>query len=120
MLGDRLARHGSQVWLVNTGWTGGPYGVGRRIDIADTRAMVRAALSGELTSVPTYHHEIFGLDVPEHVPGVPDEILQPEQTWNDPETYRQQAQKLARMFAENFSQNFAGAVSPEVEAAGPH
>jgi phosphoenolpyruvate carboxykinase (ATP) len=120
MLGEKLARHGSQVWLVNTGWTGGPYGLGHRIDIAGTRAMVHAALNGELDSAPTRRDPIFGLDVPEHVPGVPDTMLTPRATWSDLATYDRQARKLAGMFEENFSANFASQVSPEITAAGPH
>jgi phosphoenolpyruvate carboxykinase (ATP) len=120
MLGERLARHGSAVWLINTGWTGGPHGVGHRIDIAGTRAMVRAALNGELDDVPMRRDPIFGLDVPQHVHGVPDEILDPRGTWSDPDAYESQARKLAVMFEENFTTNFAAHVAPEIAAAGPH
>jgi phosphoenolpyruvate carboxykinase (ATP) len=120
MLGERLERHGSAVWLINTGWTGGPYGVGHRIDIAGTRAMVRAALNGELDDAPMRRDPIFGLDVPRHVPGVPDEVLDPRGTWTDHDAYEAQARKLAAMFEENFTANFAGHVSPAIAAAGPH
>ncbi len=119
MLGERLQQHGSKVWLINTGWTGGPYGTGNRINIADTRAIVRAALTGALDTVPTYHDQIFGLDVPGHVPGVPDEILRPRDTWQDPEAYDRQARRLAQLFRENFSANFAGQVPEGIEASGP-
>ncbi|HZU14245.1 MAG TPA: phosphoenolpyruvate carboxykinase (ATP) [Chloroflexota bacterium] len=119
MLGERLRRYRSTVWLINTGWTGGPYGEGRRIDIAATRAMVRAALDGSLQNVPTYRDEHFGLSVPEHVPGVPGEILHPRETWDDPAAYDRQAAKLAGMFRENFSKNFADQVPESVTAAGP-
>jgi phosphoenolpyruvate carboxykinase (ATP) len=119
MLGEKLRKHGSQVWLINTGWTGGPYGTGSRINIADTRALVRAALNGSLADVPTYRDEIFGLDVPEHVAGVADEVLHPRMTWQDKAGYDAQARKLAAMFEENFNANFRADVSEEVASAGP-
>lgn len=119
MLGEKLERHGSNVWLINTGWTGGAYGTGSRIDIEQTRAMVRAALNGELKHVPTYHDEVFGLNVPQSVPGVSDEVLHPRDTWQDQDGYDRQARALAVMFADNFSQNFAGSVPERIAAAGP-
>ena len=119
MLGERLQKHGSKVWLINTGWTGGPYGTGSRISIDDTRAMVRAALNGELDDVPTHTDPIFGLHVPEHVQGVDSSILQPQNTWPDPQAYEQQARKLAGMFADNFSTNFSDHVASEIATAGP-
>jgi phosphoenolpyruvate carboxykinase (ATP) len=119
MLGERLERHGSRVWLINTGWTGGPYGTGSRINIADTRTIVRAVLTGVLDSVPTYRDETFGLDVPQHVPGVPDEVLHPRQTWQDQAGYDVQARRLAQLFRENFETNFAGQVSEGIKASGP-
>jgi ATP-dependent phosphoenolpyruvate carboxykinase len=106
-------------WLVNTGWTGGPYGTGHRIDIASTRAMVRAALNGELDDVQCRCEPIFALDVPERVPGVEDQILRPRDTWPNAEAYERQARRLASMFTENFSNNFAGHVSKEIAEAGP-
>jgi phosphoenolpyruvate carboxykinase (ATP) len=120
MLGDKLAKHRSNVWLINTGWTGGPYGTGSRIDIASTRAIVRAALDGKLEGVPTRRDAIFGLDVPQHVPGVPDSLLDPRATWADQAAYERQARKLAAMFEENFSNEFNGHVSTEIASAGPH
>lgn len=117
MLGELLREHKSRVWLVNTGWSGGPYGVGKRMKLSYTRAMVRAALSGELDSVPTTTDPIFGLHVPQHVPGVPDEVLNPRGTWSDPAEYDAQAHRLAGMFRKNFEQ-FSG--EPEaVKNAGP-
>ncbi len=118
MLGQRILEHGSQVWLVNTGWTGGPYGVGHRMKIAYTRAMVRAALDGALSDVPTQTDPIFGFEVPLSCPGVPDEVLNPRNTWPDPAAYDAQAKKLARMFQKNFEQ-YADVAAPEVKAAGP-
>jgi phosphoenolpyruvate carboxykinase (ATP) len=118
MLGDRIERHRSQVWLVNTGWTGGQYGVGQRMKIGYTRAMVRAALNGTLAEVPTEPDRIFGVAVPIRCPGVPSEVLTPRNTWASPSAYDTQAASLARMFAENFEQ-FAELVPPEVRSAGP-
>ena len=117
-LGERIAKHGSQVWLINTGWTGGPHGVGSRMKIAYTRAMIRAALSGQLDKVAYQRHPVFNIEVPTSVPGVPAEVLDPRGTWSDPAAYDAQAAKLARMFVENFKTNFADA-DPKVAAAGP-
>jgi phosphoenolpyruvate carboxykinase (ATP) len=119
MLREKLDRYGSHIWLVNTGWTGGPYGTGSRMNIADTRAIVRAVLSEDLASVPTHQDQVFGLHIPEHVPGVADDVLHPRTTWQDPDAYDRQARKLASMFAENFTRRFRGQAPPEVEAAGP-
>jgi phosphoenolpyruvate carboxykinase (ATP) len=118
LLGERIAKHKVDVWLVNTGWSGGPYGVGKRMDIAHTRAMVRAALSGELRQVPTRHDALFNLEVPVSCPNVPSEVLEPRRTWADPAKYDQYALKLAAMFRANFSR-FVDAVPAEVAAAGP-
>src|SRR5262249_20294803 len=106
------------VWLVNTGWSGGPYGVGQRMKIGFTRAMIRAALNGVLLQVPFTREPNFGLYIPAACPGVPAEVLDPRTTWADSAAYDVQAQKLATMFAENF-RNFADKVSDEVRAAGP-
>ncbi len=118
LLGEKLQRHDSQVWLVNTGWTGGPYGEGSRMKLAYTRAMIRAALTGELDDVATVEEPFFGLFVPEHVVDVPDEVLMPRNTWADKDAYDAQATKLVSMFKKNFEQ-FASDVSPEIAAAGP-
>ena len=118
MLGDRIDRHGAGVWLINTGWTGGSYGTGRRIALRHTRRMVSAALGGELDGVPTRTDPVFGLEVPERIAGVPDELLTPRDTWSDKEAFDEQAAKLARMFAENF-ERYAEEVSEEVRSAGP-
>ncbi len=119
MLRERVQAHGSHVWLVNTGWTGGPPGVGRRMSLAHTRALLHAALDGDLAGMPVTTDPIFGLRVPAHCPGLPDEILQPRETWPDMAAYDVQARKLAAMFQQNFAQ-FADSVAPEVVAAGPH
>ena len=119
MLGDKLHQHNAQVWLVNTGWTGGPYGVGKRIDLPFTRAMVTAALRGELEGVPMRTDPYFGLAVPESCPGVPSEVLDPRQTWPNSQEYDAQASALVQKFKDNFTQ-FSGVVSNEVSAAGPY
>ncbi len=118
MLAERLERHDVPVWLVNTGWTGGPYGVGRRMDIDHTRSMVRAALDGRLDAVSTVPDPIFGVAVPTSVPGVPEDVLQPRRTWADPDAYDRQARMLAQMLSENFAA-YADGVAPEVREAGP-
>jgi phosphoenolpyruvate carboxykinase (ATP) len=118
MLGERLARWNVPVWLVNTGWTGGPFGTGERMNINHTRSMVRAALSGELDGVPTEIDPIFGVAVPTSCPDVPSEFLQPRSTWADKDAYDRQARQLAAMFAENFA-NYADGVDANVAAAGP-
>jgi phosphoenolpyruvate carboxykinase (ATP) len=117
MLGEKLTRHGAQVFLLNTGWTGGPYGVGERIKLSATRAMVRAALTGALDAAETYTDPVFGLHVPLHIPGVPDAIMQPRKTWRNPNAYDAKARDLAARFVENFKQ-FED-VPEEVLAAGP-
>ncbi len=104
MLGERIAKHGVSCWLVNTGWTGGPYGVGHRIEIKYTRAMIKAILEGQLNEVKTQEDPVFGLHVPLKVKSVPDEILQPRNTWKNPEAYDEKAQELANQFIENFKE----------------
>ncbi len=118
LLGEKIDRHGSRVWLINTGWTGGPYGTGSRIRIAYTRAMLRAALAGKLDGVEMRKDPVFGMMVPRSCPDVPPEVLDPRTTWKDPAVYDAQARKLASMFAENFAE-YAGEVTPAVRAAGP-
>jgi len=118
MLGERIAHHGASVWLVNTGWTGGPYGVGSRMKLSYTRRMVSAALAGELDQTAFLTDPVFGVTVPAAVEGVPTEILTPRSTWPDGAAYDAQAAKLAAMFRENFAA-FADQVPAEVAAAGP-
>jgi phosphoenolpyruvate carboxykinase (ATP) len=117
LLGGKIARHKSRVWLLNTGWTGGPHGVGHRIRLPYTRAMLNAALSGKLDGVETRPDPFFGLLVPTSCPDVPPAILDPRSTWKDAAAYDAQARKLAGMFDGNFAQ-FREHVSPEVRAAG--
>jgi phosphoenolpyruvate carboxykinase (ATP) len=118
LLGEKIQKHNSTVWLVNTGWTGGPYGVGKRMDLGHTRAIINAILDGLLADVPTRVDPVFGLHVPESVPGVPAEILNPRQTWSSASDYDQAAQKLAGLFVENFKK-YADEVDPEVLSAQP-
>lgn len=118
MLGDRIRRHESRVWLVNTGWSGGPYGTGRRMKLSLTRRLVSAALAGELDQVEMVPDPTFGVAVPVRVPGVPDEVLRPRLTWTDPSAYDRAAARLAGMFHAEFAK-FADGVSAEIRAAGP-
>jgi phosphoenolpyruvate carboxykinase (ATP) len=118
LLAAKLVEHKVDCWLVNTGWTGGPYGVGSRMRIEVTRAVLNAALTGSITNIEFDEDPYFGFRVPKGVPGVPREILSPRQTWHDPTSYDQQANRLAGMFRENFKQ-FADGTSAEVKAAGP-
>ena len=118
MLGRLLQEHDARVWLVNTGWSGGAYGVGKRMKLGYTRAMVRAALAGQLDQVPVTSDDRFGLAVPTQVPGVPAEVMRPRETWSDPAAYDAQAQKLAEMFKKNF-EKFGSNISPTIAGAGP-
>ena len=118
LLGEKLSRHRSPVWLVNTGWTGGPYGVGQRVPLGYTRAMVRAILRHQLVENAFRKDPVFGFEVPENCPGVPSELLKPRETWRDPADYDRRAQHLAVLFSENFEQ-FSGDVEAAVRKAGP-
>ncbi|MFF2483009.1 phosphoenolpyruvate carboxykinase (ATP) [Paenibacillus sp. NPDC058071] len=117
MLGERIERNGVHVYLVNTGWTGGPYGEGERIKLTYTRAMVAQAIEGGLAEADYVVDPVFGLYVPQHVKGVPDELLQPRAAWPNPEAYDRQAKELAELFAANF-RRFPEA-GESVAAAGP-
>ncbi len=117
MLGELLKEHKSNVWLVNTGWNGGAYGVGKRMKLAHTRTMVDAAVGSELDSVKTRKDPIFGLEIPVEIKGVPTEVLDPRGTWSDGAAYDAQAKKLAGMFVENFKK--FGDVDQKIRGAGP-
>lgn len=117
MLGEKISKHNAQVYLVNTGWSGGPYGIGKRMNLAYTRAMVTAAINGKLSEAEYTVDPIFGLSVPTEVAGVPSEVLVPRNTWADQEGYDQKAKELASRFTKNFAK-FQG-VSAEILEAGP-
>jgi len=117
MLGEKISKHNTAVYLINTGWSGGPYGVGKRIKIEYSRAMVTAALTGSLDIVKFSHNDIFNLDIPTECPGVPSEILEPKNTWIDRDAYDLSAKKLAQMFVDNF-RKFDN-ISDEIRLAGP-
>ncbi|RLQ97860.1 phosphoenolpyruvate carboxykinase (ATP) [Falsibacillus albus] len=118
MMGKKIDEHNVQVFLVNTGWTGGEYGVGSRMKLSYTRAMVQAALEGELNHVETVKDEVFGLSIPVHVPGVPDEVLQPQKTWQNQNAYQNKAQELSDKFKENFKK-FNNVPADIAELGGP-
>jgi phosphoenolpyruvate carboxykinase (ATP) len=118
LLCELIARHDVDCWLVNTGWTGGPFGEGERMPIWITRALLNAALDGSLKGAPTRVDPVFGFAVPTTVPGVEKSILDPRRTWDDRAAYDAQAAKLAAMFQENFKR-FERHVDPEVAAAAP-
>jgi len=118
LLADRIERHGADCWLVNTGWTGGPYGTGRRMPIEHTRALLNAALEGTLADADFVEDPVFGVAVPTSSPGVPAEVLQPRATWDDPDAYDAKARELAGRFHTNFEQ-LPGEIPEEVRAAGP-
>src|SRR6266545_2380921 len=118
MLGEKLDAHEAAVWLVNTGWTGGAFGEGERMPIEATRALLHAALSGELDAVEYRTDELFGFEVPTKVPSVDSKLLDPRSTWRDPAAYDRRARELAQMFSTNF-EKFAADTPPEISAAGP-
>jgi len=118
LLGKKMQQHEAACWLVNTGWSGGPYGVGERMKIKYTRAMIRAILNGTLANVETTSDPVFGLGIPASCPGVPSEVLTPRNTWKDQAAYDEKARDLARRFNENFKK-YADGVSEQVRAAAP-
>jgi phosphoenolpyruvate carboxykinase (ATP) len=117
LLGDKIDAYNSNVYLINTGWSGGPYGVGKRMKLSYTRAMVTAALEGKLDNVEYKLDPIFNVLVPQSCPEVPDEILNPKNTWKNAEEYEKLAHQLAERFAENFKK-FKN-VSEDIAGAGP-
>ena len=118
LLAQKLDKHGSTVYLVNTGWTGGAYGTGRRISIADTRACVNAVIAGEVEDSVCITHPIFGFDMPVSLPDVDPDILNPRDAWESKEAYDEQAALLGAMFIENYSQ-FAQTGSTDYSPHGP-
>ena len=119
LFGERMEKYGTKVYLINTGWTGGAYGEGKRINLPYTRAMVTAALNGEIGKTKFSHHAIFNVDVPQHIDGVPDIVLNPRKTWKDKLAYDAQARKLAAMFEENAAKKYPN-MEDAVREAGPH
>ena len=120
LLGERIARHETNVYLVNTGWSGGPYGVGKRMKLAYTRAMIHAALDDELGEEGWTTMPMFDIAIPKSCPNVPSTILNPRNTWTDKNAYDQMAKKLAGLFIDNFKKLFEGKVTDDIASAGPH
>jgi phosphoenolpyruvate carboxykinase (ATP) len=118
MLAEKMRQHQTHVWLVNTGWSGGGYGVGARMKLSLTRAIIDAIHAGQLVHAPAQRDPVFGFDIITQCPNVPSEALLPRQTWKDAAAYDAAARKLGAMFKKNFEQYEAGA-TPEVRAAGP-
>lgn len=118
LLRKKILRYGSNCWLLNTGWTGGPYGVGKRISIKHTRAILNSVLEGSLDKAEYYHDPVFKFEVPKTCPGVPAEILNPENSWPDKELYFSRYRQLGSLFFENFKK-FRDNCPAEVVSAGP-
>jgi len=118
LLGEKIQRHGVQCWLINTGWSGGPYGIGERMDIMATRAMLSAILTGQLEAADYAEHPVFRLQMPLHCPGVEDRVLDPAAAWQDQHAYQTSAWELAKTFHQAFA-GIAGELAPELISAGP-
>ena len=118
MLGDKIEKYNTRVYLINTGWTGGSYGTGSRMKLKYTRAMVTAALNGEIEDADFRHDSIFNVDIPQSCAGVPSEVMNPRDTWADKDAYDETARRLAGMFQKNFSDNYPD-MDPEIAGAGP-
>jgi phosphoenolpyruvate carboxykinase (ATP) len=118
MLADKMLKHQATAWLVNTGWTGGSFGVGSRIRLSFTRAIIDAIHSGQLAKANTVTEPVFGLAIPTSCPGVPSDLLQPRSTWSKPGAYDTKAKHLAKLFQANFA-NYSDQATIEVQAAGP-
>ncbi len=118
MLGKKIKEHNVNVWMVNTGWSGGPYGVGNRMKLKYTRAMIQAALNGKLNNVNFEQHPVFGMLIPVMCDGVPGEILNPKNTWQDKADYDEHAKKLAALYINNFKQ-YVDKVDKEISASAP-
>src|SRR5205814_914414 len=117
MLADKMKKHDAKVWLVNTGWTGGPYGVGTRMKLSYTRAMITEALKGDLNNVGFEKHPVFGVMFPKTCPKVPDEVLNSRNTWADKNAYDEKANELARQFLKNFGKFTKTANKETLDAA---
>jgi phosphoenolpyruvate carboxykinase (ATP) len=119
MLSQKMKGANVAVWLVNTGWSGGAYGDGKRMNLAHTRAMIKAAMTGDLNKVDYKEHEVFGVGIPSQCPGVPSEILDPRNTWHDKNAYDEKATFLANAFMKNF-EKFSNYANEEILAGGPN
>ena len=118
MLGEKISKYNTKVYLINTGWSGGPYGIGKRIKLKYTRAMVNAALDGSLDNVDYIHDDIFNVEVPQFCPNVPNEIINPVESWKDKDAYTTYAKKLAKMFKDNFTKKYPN-IGQHIANAGP-
>ena len=118
MLGQKMDKHEANVWLINTGWSGGPYGIGNRMKLSYTRAMITAALEGKLNEVSFERVPVFGLMIPTECPGVPAELLNPKATWDNKLAYDEQVKILAGLFIRNF-EKYASQTSEAIQKAGP-
>ena len=118
MLGEKLDKYNTKVYLVNTGWTGGPYGVGSRMKLKYTRSMITAALTGEIENAKFIHDDLFNVEIPQSIKDVPSEVLNPRDTWSDKNAYDEQAKKLAKMFKENFEKKYPH-MPANIKNAGP-
>jgi phosphoenolpyruvate carboxykinase (ATP) len=119
LLGNKIKAHNVKVWLINTGWTGGPFGVGKRITLKYTRAMITAALNGELDNVHYHEHPVFNLQMPASCPNVPDNLLDPRKTWPNADNYDEKANNLALTFLKNFEQ-YTDLIGSDVINAAPN
>ena len=118
MLGDKMNENNVNVWLINTGWSGGSYGIGKRISLKHTRAMITAILNGDLSNIEYKKHTVFGLNMPKTCPNVPANILDPRNTWENKDAYDEKANELANAFTENFMQ-FTSNANPEILEGAP-
>ena len=118
MLGEKIDRYDTKVYLVNTGWTGGPYGTGERMKLKYTRAMITAALNGDLENAEYVHDDLFNLEIPQSCPNVPREIMNPRETWADKGAYDESAKRLAGMFVKNFTEKYPN-MNKDIVKAGP-
>jgi phosphoenolpyruvate carboxykinase (ATP) len=118
MLGDKLQKHQVNVWLVNTGWTGGSYGIGHRINLSHTRALIKAALENKFDEIELETHEMFGFAIPKECPGIPSQLLNPRNTWTDKNAYEEKANYLASLFIKNF-EKYSSGVTDDILAAAP-
>ncbi|HWB26416.1 MAG TPA: phosphoenolpyruvate carboxykinase (ATP) [Chitinophagaceae bacterium] len=119
LLGQKMQEHSVNVWMINTGWIGGPYGTGKRIPLEYTRAIIRAALNGSLNYMPYEAHPVFGVQMPKRCPGVPETLLNPRYTWRDRDAYDEAADRLARLFANNFAEYDSGDMDDAIRKAVP-